>query len=155
MVWSNFPMLLGAPSRRVQWDPLREMGRLQEEFARLVGDTQRPARGAATFPPVRIVTDEQGARLTALVPGLAAGEVEIVIERDTIELKGTRTGPSLAEGETLARRERPSGSFARTFRVPFEIDAAASEARLENGVLELTLPRTPEQRPRRIEVRAS
>lgn len=153
MVWSNFPILLGAPSRRVQWDPWREMGRLHDEFTRLFGDAQRPERGAANFPPVRIVTDENGARLTALVPGLASGEVEIVVERDTIKLEGTRKPLTLDEGEALARQERPTGGFTRTFRLPFEIDAGATEARLENGVLEVNLPRTPEQRPRRIEVR--
>lgn len=155
MVWSNFPILLGAPSRRVQWDPWREMGRLHDGFSRLFGDAQRPERGGASFPPVRIVTDENGARLTALVPGLAAGDVEVVVERDTVRLEGARKPLELAEGETLARQERPTGGFTRTFRLPFEIDGGATQARLENGVLELSLPRTPEQRPRRIEVRPS
>lgn len=154
MVWSNFPTLLGTPSRRIQWDPWRELGRLQDELARFLGEEPRAAAGAgSSFPPVRIVTDEEGARLTALVPGLAAGEVEIVIERDTVRIEGQRKGPELQEGETFARQERRMGAFSRSFRLPFEVDATTAEARVQAGVLEVRLPRTPAQRPHRIEVR--
>lgn len=157
MVWTHFPTLLGAaPSRKVQWDPWQEMGRLQDEVTRFLGGRQHEApSNASTFPPVRIVTDADGARLTALVPGLGAGDVEIVIERDLVKLEGTRNLPEARDGENAVRRERRHGAFSRSFRLPFEVDADAAQARVLNGVLELTLPRTPEQRPKKIEVRAS
>jgi HSP20 family protein len=159
MVWSSFPTLLGAPSGRVQWDPWREMGRLQDELTRLLTVGQRPEVGAAAgpsnFPPVRIVTDAEGAHLTALVPGLSADDFEVVIERDLVKLEGSRPTPEPAEGEVWTRQERRLGPFSRSFRLTFEVDAEGARAQVQDGVLEVFLPRSPEQRPRKIEVRAS
>ena len=154
MVWTSFPSLASAPSRRAAWDPWREMGRLHDEVSRLFGEVRRPTQRAG-FPPARIETSDEGARLIALVPGVPADALDVSVEGDLVKLEARRPAPEAAEGESALRRERPFGEFQRSFRLPFEVDAEHVVARLENGVLELTLPRTPEQRPRKIEVRSS
>ena len=53
------------------------------------------------------------------------------------------------------RRERRRGRFARSVTLPFEVEAGAVEARFENGLLEVRLPRLASQRPRKIEIQSS
>ena len=68
-----------------------------------------------------------------------------------MSLKGKYAGTQPAEG-TYHRRERASGEFARTVRLPVEVDADQVQARLQDGVLLVTLPKAAAARPRRIKV---
>ena len=63
-----------------------------------------------------------------------------------------------AEGQENVRyylRERPSGTWLRSFELPTAIDANHIHARLEQGVLTLTLPKAPEAKPHKVQIKAS
>ena len=59
------------------------------------------------------------------------------------------------EGYTTLRRERSALSFERSFRLGSKVDAEAIEAKLEHGVLSITLPKRAEQKPRQISIQAA
>jgi HSP20 family protein len=140
---------LGRPGWR---DPLRELRRMQDEFDRVYG-TQ--ARVSEEFPPLNLWTGEQGAVLTAALPGVEPDSLEITVHQDTLTLKGKRA-PDTGEGDaTFHRRERRHGTFGRTIALPFSVDSDHVEARLEDGILSLMLPRHESERPRRIEISKS
>lgn len=154
MVWNQPSRLLGSLVWPGRLDPTRELGRIQSEMSRLFGPLLR-ATTEGEFPPVRVWTGDEGARLVALVPGVKPDEIEITVSGDSLSLKGGREPAESAEGTTWHRRERRTGRFARHVTLPFEIDAERVEASLEQGVLEVRLPRVESQKPRRIQVAAS
>lgn len=82
--------------------------------------------------------------LTAELPGMTKDDVELSIEENTLTLKGERKSEEEQEGEHYHRRESFKGLFERTITLPGEIDAEKAQARMENGVLTLTLPKLAE-----------
>ena len=130
-------------------DPTRELRRLQEEMDRLAG-AFTPA--AASFPAVNLYAGRDGIAVSAELPGVTKDELEIHAHRDTLTLRGTRR-PAAEDDAAFHRRERRSGAFTRTIQLPFRVDPEQIEAQLENGVLQLSLQRPEEDKPRRIEVK--
>jgi HSP20 family protein len=61
-------------------------------------------------------TNEDGAILTAELPGVNLEDIDISVVKDTLTLKGSRQPDESQEGETYHRRERGYGAFARTFQ---------------------------------------
>ena len=131
-------------------DPFRELRRLQEEMERLqVAGAFSPA--ASGFPAMNLYAGRDGIAVLAELPGVAKDEIEIHAHRDTLTLRGTRR-PAAENEAAYHRQERRSGAFTRTIQLPFRVDPERIEARLENGVLQLSLQRPEEDKPRRIEI---
>jgi HSP20 family protein len=135
--------------------PRRDMERLRREMNRLFTEWPTRARwGAApSYPAMNVWTDEDSAVITAELPGTLLEDIEISVEDDTLTLRGQRK-PDYEEGATYHRRERRHGSFLRTFRLPFRVDAAKVDATFSKGVLSIVLPRAEEDMPKRITIRA-
>jgi HSP20 family protein len=70
-------------------------------------------------------------------------------------VKGSREITDLDEEEFYATRERNHGEFSRTVTLPYEVDADKVEARYENGVLVIEMPRAEVDKPRKIKVKAA
>jgi len=93
--------------------------------------------------------------LEAELPGLALEDLEIYMaDKSTLAIKGHRKTPELAGGQ-WHRRERAFGTFERSFTLPGAVNGDEVEASLKHGVLTIKLPKAPELRPRRVEVKAS
>jgi HSP20 family protein len=129
-------------------DPFRELRRLQEEIDRRIGGSTAAPRG---FPTVNVYAGPDGITLLAELPGVEKDDLEVHAHRDTLTLRGTRR-PAAETDEVYHRRERRSGAFTRSIQLPYRIDPERIEARLENGVLHLSLPRPEEDKPRRIAI---
>jgi HSP20 family molecular chaperone IbpA len=116
------------------------------------GETQVEQR--PTFRPrIEIHTGAEGEVLRAELPGVKRENLELTVEKDVLVLKGTVESGD--ESREWILREYGVGSFERRFRLGTELDVTALEAKLENGVLTLKLPRKPEARPKRIEITAN
>ncbi|MFG0320041.1 MAG: Hsp20/alpha crystallin family protein [Planctomycetota bacterium JB042] len=83
------------------------------------------------------------------LPGVAREDLEVKFEQGRLMVRAERTDA----GETLTHREFGSARYRRAFALPDGYDAEEIEARLENGVLTLVVPKAAAHRPRRIEVR--
>ena len=90
--------------------------------------------------------------VTAEVPGVNPEDIDISIEGETLTISGSRSEEALPEGAEYRRRERSYGEFTRSIELPFRIDAGSVEANFTNGVLNINLPRLPEEKPRKITV---
>jgi len=134
-------------------DPWRRIRRLQDEMNRVFADYDRPR--AATFPPVNIWSDQNGLVVTAELPGMEPNDLEISALNDTLTIRGERPAPAAEEGHTWHRRERRFGRFQRTLQLPFGIDPDSVDASFRDGVLRISLARPEEEKPRKIEVKAS
>jgi HSP20 family protein len=80
-------------------------------------------------------------------------EIDISVEDDTLTLRGSRQvdGP---ENVTYHRRERGSGSFARSVQLPFRVEADQVEATFDQGVLTIELPRAESDKPHKIAIQS-
>ena len=114
-----------------------------------------PWRGAGNFPPVNIWLGDDDAVLLAEVPGIDPNQLNITVKDDAVSIRGTREVPVSDDQATYLRQERSSGAFTRSFTLPFKVDADRVSADYRRGVLELRLPRSPEDKPRKISVKAS
>jgi HSP20 family protein len=127
----------------------RDMNRLFTDWSREPGPSVTPG-----YPAMNIWTDDDSAIVTAELPGVNLEDIQISVEDDTLTLRGDRRREDVGEDVTFHRRERRFGSFVRAFRLPFRVDAERVDASLKNGVLNVSLPRAEEDRPRRIAIRA-
>lgn len=129
-----------------------EVNAVQDEFARLFGRSGHPA--PANVPLLNVWEDEQSLFVEADLPGVDAAKLEITVtEGNQLAVQGERAAPEI-QGTSWVRQERPVGRFARVIELPALVNADKVEARYENGVLRLTLPKHEAAKPRKIEVKA-
>lgn len=137
------------------WDPFEDMERLRRTFDRALDDFGRTQTArAGAIPPLDLYDAGNSFVLEAEVPGFAAEDVKLTIEKEVLTLSGERKLEE-REGFSLHRRERPPLKFARSVTLPARIDAERVAAKLEDGVLRIELPKAAEARPRQITVKAS
>jgi HSP20 family protein len=145
-----------------QWNPLHDLVTLQDRMNRLFEDaTQRRASEAdpndelerADWYPAADVYENDGAFMVAVdLPGIDRTRLDISIDGDNrLTIKGERT----ARESTQHRGECPSGKFLRTFSVPVSVDQKDIRANYKDGVLEVRLPKQPERKPQRVEIKVS
>jgi len=131
------------------WD---QMQRMQSEMNRLFGSLSGDGNGA-TFPALNVREEEEALNIEAELPGMNLDQVEIFVTgNNQLTLKGERKPPVEGKG-TRHRQERAFGKFVRTLTLPFPVDDNKVEARLENGILSIHLPKHEAARPRKITVK--
>jgi HSP20 family protein len=137
---------------------LNQMQQLQSEMNRLFdrwGDNRSPAE-TAPFPAINVWEDEHAFTAEAELPGLDLKEVEIYITgQNQLTIKGERKLPAPGPAKAIQHRhERGFGKFVRTLTLPSPVDENQIEARLENGVLTMRLPKHERAKPRKIAIKA-
>ena len=123
----------------------RQLSRLFDEtLDRYFGPaapTEKTA-AAARSPALDVSESERGYTVNLEVPGVAKEDVKVSIDgrRVTVQAESARSvGPN--EGDRIVYRERAVKRYARSFTLPLEVEQAESSAKLEHGVLTLTLPK--------------
>jgi HSP20 family protein len=106
------------------------------------------------LPPVDIVEDAEGIRVTADMPGVSRDHVSIGVEGDTLTIEGV---VGLGENTQLqpVYQEVGVAHYRRSFVLSRDLDTERIEAQMRNGVLTLRVPKREQAKPRRIEVRAA
>ena len=110
----------------------------------------RTERQEYVLPEVNIIEEKDGYTLEAEMPGVNKDGLEILLEGNELTLVGHRARPSVS-GELLFR-ESQTADFRRVFELDPAIDTARISARMDQGVLTLTLPKSERVKPRRITV---
>lgn len=111
-------------------------------------------RAAGGAPRMDVVDAGPEYRVTLELPGVDEKDVDLSIDGSTLIVKGEKRAEQRAENDGLVHAERAFGAFQRAIELPCEVDASGAQARLENGILAITLPKSEKAKPRRIEVRA-
>jgi len=132
-------------------DLFREMLRRQNEAGWLWSGARQIDE--TIFPLVNVWVSQDGAILTAELPGVTIEAIDVTVHQNTIMLRGKRE-PEAPQGENFVtrRQERAHGPFARAGVLPFRIDADKVSARFERGILEVTLPRPEADKPHKIKI---
>jgi HSP20 family protein len=101
--------------------------------------------------PVDFHVDDEVFVITAEVAGLKPEDLEIEIKDDVLTLKGESASDSIGDGSYLLR-EIQHGGFRRSLHLPEPIEVEKVEAKVENGLLTIRLPKAEEARPKTIKI---
>ncbi|HEY5610571.1 MAG TPA: Hsp20/alpha crystallin family protein [Thermoanaerobaculia bacterium] len=145
-----------------RWDPFREIMQMNERMNRLYGtargsdlDQSGELTAGDWIPPCDVIETGDSIIVRAEIPGLKEEDIDIRLEGNLLSLRGHREFQKESEERNYHRIERSYGGFARSFTLPSGVDAENIAADYENGVLEVTLPKREESRPRQIKVGAA
>jgi HSP20 family protein len=108
-------------------------------------------------PAVDVVDEEKAYRVTAELPGLTEKDIEVTKDGDLLTIKGEKKEEHEEKEKGYFLSERHFGSVERSLRLPDGIDDSKIEAKFENGVLTVLLPKTPEavSKPKKIAIKAA
>src|SRR5260370_35295325 len=140
-----------------RWDPLREMMTLREAMDRLFQESVvRPTgsflAGARGATPVDIAERDNSFVVQAAMPGIAPEEIQVTVKGNTLTIRGEHKDEEERGDQNWLVRERRSQSFYRSVTLPAAVNADKAEAKYENGVLTLILPKAAEALPKPIPI---
>lgn len=117
-----------------------ELGRVLEQLRGLAEDVADSAVGT---PPLDVVETDDAHLVLVEVPGVPAARLSVRCEGRSLTITGRRDGET--RGGRFRCLERSRGEFERHLRLPEGLDPDSVEARLENGVLTVRLPKRPDR----------
>ena len=141
------------------------MIRTRNPYFRLVDDLlneSRPSLGNLSefenrsFTPALDVEESADAYTVHVnLPGIKLDDISVNIHDDVLTISAESAAEQRDEDSRVVRRERRYGKFSRSLRFPTILDGDAVEAKLDNGVLSVTLPKAEQVKPRQIPVKVS
>lgn len=129
----------------------REMDRMFDRFLR--GGVVDDEAVCSWLPPVDIVEKENEFLVHVELPGVDKNDVKINIADSVLTIKGEKKSVTESKEKNYCRSERHYGSFQRSFSLPTSVKADKIEASYNNGILEISLPKVEEAKPKEIEVK--
>ena len=141
-----------------RWEPFRNVSDIQGEMNRLF-DTflGRPLVGAAPsarmwMPPIDMAETDDELILTMEMPGVREKDVTVSITGDLLSIKGQRRPDDAAADRKPLHGERLYGQFERLIQLPLPVQGDKVKASSRDGVLQISLPKSDELRPRQITI---
>jgi HSP20 family protein len=107
----------------------------------------------ALVPAADVEETDEAVTVRMDLPGHDPKNIHVDVENDVLTVRSERRSETTEKDGRVHRRERSYGLYARSFVLPAIVDASKAEARYENGVLTVTLPKHAEARPKRIAVK--
>lgn len=138
----------------VRWDPFRELTALQSEVNRLfsrVGGGEVAERQSWT-PSIDVIETDDSIKLKAELAGMDPKDINIEVQDNVLTVSGERRFEEEVKEDKYYRIERRYGSFSRSLALPQAMDESKIEAKYENGVLEVTVPKAEIAKPKKIAV---
>ncbi len=131
-----------------------EMDRVLEHWFEAPRVRSAENGNTAFLPAVDVEETPEGFALRADLPGIDPKDVKIRIMGDILTISGERKHEAKQREKSLHRVERVYGAFERSFNLGVHIRADQVKATYKDGVLEVTIPKAEEAKPREIEIQA-
>jgi HSP20 family protein len=145
----------------IPWRQFRELDEMERRFEEIFGRSllplvwrRMPAVDMGWAPAMDVFEKEDRFVVKAELPGMKEEDIDVAVVGDMLTIRGERKAESEVKEDDYYCCERSYGSFSRSIAVPSNVDAKKVEASYEDGVLEVTLPKIPEVKPRKIAVSA-
>lgn len=152
----------------VTWNTFRDVDQLRRELDVLLESffvpmsrSRRnlmflPGYSARKYPLVNLYEESDQFIVEALAPGINPEKLDLSIVGNVLTLSGEKTRlPENIQPEAYHRSERAAGRFVRTIELPTIVDSAKITAEYKNGILQVTLPKAEEAKPKTIRVQVS
>jgi HSP20 family protein len=144
-----------------RWDPMREMMSMRSQMDRVLNDWLTTAggwregeSGGMHHLLLDVSESDEAYNVCASIPGIKPEDLNISVQNNTLTIQGETKQEQDREGEQWHLRERRYGQFQRTITLPTNIEPDQIGAEYTDGVLTLTLPKSRESMPRKINVRS-
>ncbi len=144
----------------IHWEPVSELNTIQNEMNRLFNtffdQPHQTGRGNGTtqrwLPAMDLVETADHYVLRADLPGLSDGDVNVQLEDNVLTLSGERRTEHEDQQEGYYRLERASGAFSRSLTLPDGVDPDGVHAHFDRGVLEISIPKPVQRKPRKVAI---
>lgn len=146
----------------IKWDPFDEIISLQDKIERVFEDSLRAMGGIKRreemakpiwAPLVDIYETPDSVVVKAELPGIKPEEVDVQLSGDVLTIKGERKQEKEEKGKHFHRIERAYGSFQRSFTIGVPVKEKEIKATYKDGLLEITLPKAEEVKPKQIKIK--
>jgi len=104
-------------------------------------------------PLTNVVEKDDGYSITIELPGVKKEDVKITLVENSLTIKGEKKKEEKVEDKNYYRMERTFGSFQRTFHLPNEVDASKVKASFKDGILNISLVKKEEAKPKEISIK--
>lgn len=143
----------------MRWQPFRNLSSLQEQVNRLF-ESNFPSRGSestptAWAPAVDVYETENELVIMADLPDVSEKDLDVRVENNMLTIHGERKFEQKVKEENYLRMERSYGSFTRSFSLPNSVNTEAIKAEYMDGVLNITLPKRAESKPKQVKIAVS
>jgi HSP20 family protein len=137
-----------------RWSPWQELENMNRQLSHLLDDSPLSTLGTAEqwAPHVDIRETDDALLVQAELPGIDKKDVHLEVKDGVLTLSGERRYEKDVKEENVHRVERAYGSFSRSFSLPTNIDTGKVDANMENGVLEVRLPKRESAKPKAIAI---
>ena len=137
-----------------RWDPFREYRRFWHGYRPHAHDEPHSPyeEERAWAIPLDIVRDGDELRVRASVPGVKPDDISVTIEDGVLTITGETASEAGHEEGSYLRRERRSGSFRRTLRLPDSVDVERASSTYANGVVTVALPTAEDRKARKLTI---
>jgi HSP20 family protein len=134
---------------------LQRLNRILDEAFAGLAFPESSVVTSTLFSPTDVSEDEKALQITMELPGVDPDNVRLSLENNVLTIRGEKRQEFDENNERIHRSERVYGVFERTFVLPNTVDPDSIEARFENGVLIVRIPKAERARPREIRVSSS
>ncbi len=143
----------------MKWEPPEGLTILRRDMDRLLDDffSHGPfhfGHESDLSPSVEVADTNDAVVVKAQVPGISQESLQVSVTDDSLTLKGEMKEEDKEEEKNYYRREFRYGSFARTIPLPAPIQSEKAEAKLKDGILEVTIPKSEKAKVKEIPVQA-
>jgi HSP20 family protein len=134
---------------------LQRLNRILDEAFAGLSFPESSVVTSTLFAPTDVSEDENALQITMELPGVDPNNVRLSLENNVLTIRGEKQQEFDENNERIHRSERVYGVFERTFVLPNTVDPDKIEARFENGVLVVRIPKAERARPREIQLTSS
>ena len=137
-------------------DPFAGLTRWDGNIDRLFQDlwnNESTPEGRLLAPAIDVSENESRLTVTAELPGLDRKDIEVAVKDGVLTIRGEKRMEEESKDAKFHRVERRYGAFYRALSLPDSVDSEKVDATFRNGVLQVSLPKRPERKPKSIEVK--
>ena len=143
-----------------RWDPFIELRRMQENMDHLWRGFSQPNGGGngemeGWAIPLDVVQEGDNIVVHASLPGVNPSDLNVTIENDVLTIRGQSAGESECHEGNYLMRERHTGSFHRSLRLPDTLDVDKANTSYDQGVLTIAFPKVEAKQARQLTINVS
>ena len=139
-----------------KWDPFIELRRMQDNMDHLWRGFSHPSGGNGEMEdwaiPVDVVQEGDNIVVCASLPGINPSDLNVTFENDVLTIRGRTTGETERNDGKYLMRERHTGSFHRSLRLPDTLDVEKAQSNYDHGVLTIAFPKVEAKQARRLPI---
>jgi HSP20 family protein len=137
------------------WEDYMGFGPLHNDLHRRIAELFPEMEDLASFGPpfpIDVVDGEESVRVKAELPGIERDNLEITLRNHLLTIKGEKKTEKEEKGENRYLVERRYGAFSRTLELPAGVRSDKAKATYKDGILEIALPKSEEEKAKEVNI---